>query len=122
MSEGKDVFLAHVARTPVQGGTWPLTPISLGITVVAGMATLLGLVSIAWVRAPVAPHRLRHGGVLFLAIAALIGLAAACAIWQQPKYILPFCLILGGLLIVMLWGEDHPLDDKQATLLPVTKS
>jgi hypothetical protein len=85
-----------------------LTPISL--LVVA--ATVLGLTSIVWVRATVLPHQVRRGSLLFLGIWGLLCLGAVAAMWHQPSYILPFGLVQGGLLIVMLWGEDQPLGER----------
>jgi hypothetical protein len=51
----------------------------------------------------------------------LVGIAAVAAMCHQPRYILPFCLIQGGLLIAMLWGEDHPLEDPEARIWRLAK-
>ena len=89
-----------------------MTTLSLLVALLAGAATVLGLTSIVWVRVPHTPQRARRGGFLFLGIWMLLSLCAGAAICQQPRYIVPFCLVQGGLLIIMLWGEDRPQEER----------
>lgn len=98
-----------------------MTPSAFLVALLAATATSLGFVSIVWVRVPATPHRMRRGSFLFLTIWMLVGIAAVAAMCHQPRYILPFCLIQGGLLIAMLWGEDHPLEDPEARIWRLAK-